>query len=299
MCCRAWYCLLLFFLLLALLSSTTPHTTDGPKTRACAHDVCNADTNYDRFCGSLCFTLRYEIDEAPLELLARENYGCPVMKCLNPTGIMEPRSTHQVQWACQPLEQKQYRVDTSLTYRPVGERVKLTKMVKMRIPISVNCEGLPPDQEVLAAAAAELEPAPRQAVLAPGQVMVFSHDRVDFGEVPLDTKAARVVVLRNMSGTITSPFSGLSSSAAAAKDDPEDASPTDNPTTCYFVWDQSHYAIQEGLIKVHPASGKVCVCVCVCVARRAGGGAASWTKHGYHVFLRAACLVNVCVVCLC
>jgi len=97
-------------------------------------------------------SVEYEIDEAPLQELVRANYGCPVIRCLNPTGVIEPRSRHQVQWSCQPVEQKIYSVDTSLTYRPIGERVKLTKMVKMRVPLTIEVEGIPPDQDALAAA---------------------------------------------------------------------------------------------------------------------------------------------------
>ena len=241
-----------------LLTGTTLETTaalvavDEPVLRCkvpFGHPAPDVPVVYQELTNASDVSVEYEIDEAPVEALARDNYGCPVLRCLNPSGVIEPRSRHQLQWACQPLEQKIYRAETSLTYRPVGERVKLTKMVKMRIPLAVECEGLKPEQDVLAAAAASLRPAPQQAVLAPGQAIVFSHDRVNFGEVPVNTKATRVVVLRNISGRIAGPFSGLASDDGAAG--------TDIATACHFAWDLSHYALRDGLVKVHPASGKL------------------------------------------
>ncbi len=62
---------------------------------------------------------RYEVDTEPLAQLARDNYGCEVIKCLNPTGVVPPRATHQLRWACQPLEQRRYQVDTGLTCVPL------------------------------------------------------------------------------------------------------------------------------------------------------------------------------------
>jgi len=52
----------------------------------------------------------FDIDCMPLMALKRENFGHPVLDCLNPQGVIEPGKTHVIEWMFYPLEAKTYDV---------------------------------------------------------------------------------------------------------------------------------------------------------------------------------------------
>ena len=54
--------------------------------------------------------MSYEVMDESLAQLTHENYGCEIMKCLQPTGRVQPHSIAQIPFLFSPLEAKTYAV---------------------------------------------------------------------------------------------------------------------------------------------------------------------------------------------
>ena len=57
--------------------------------------------------------LRYRVDTEPLEQLTADNFGHPVLQCLNPQGEVTPGRTALLEWVLSPLEAKTYSVSSN------------------------------------------------------------------------------------------------------------------------------------------------------------------------------------------
>ena len=55
--------------------------------------------------------MSYEVMDESLGQLTEENYGCEIMKCLQPTGRVQPHSIAQIPFLFSPLEAKIYAVE--------------------------------------------------------------------------------------------------------------------------------------------------------------------------------------------
>lgn len=55
--------------------------------------------------------MSYEVITDSLFQLTRDNYGCDIMKCLQPTGRVQPHSIAQIPLLFSPLEAKTYAVE--------------------------------------------------------------------------------------------------------------------------------------------------------------------------------------------
>ncbi|XP_076858756.1 cilia- and flagella-associated protein 65 isoform X2 [Brachyhypopomus gauderio] len=135
--------------------------------------------------------LRYHVDTSPLEQLREENFGHPVLRCLNPDGEVQPGHTATLEWLFSPLEAKTYSVDipvyvhegdcTLVTFEGCGFDQRETVPFHLHNGhLSVPCT---------------------QKVPTPGQVVFLSEERVSFGDIPVCSRSTRVLFLTNVSHT--------------------------------------------------------------------------------------------------
>jgi len=177
-------------------------------------------------------SLAYELDMQPLAALKRDNYGCDVIKCENPKGVIESGQISSLKWTFRPLEAKTYAVDTTVSYFPPGRLTRPLQLSKMKVPLRIRCHGthhrdgnkkyrskirrpqysLPTSQEVL----------------VPGQTAKLSHDQINFGNIPQDAKTHRLVVLRSLGDTVTQ-----------------------------FQWDDEHPLLKAKTVKIYPMKGRL------------------------------------------
>lgn len=57
----------------------------------------------------------FHVDTAALDKVSVENFGFPVLQCVNPTGVLAPRSINQIGWYFRPLEAKEYQIDVPIS----------------------------------------------------------------------------------------------------------------------------------------------------------------------------------------
>ncbi|CAB1346896.1 unnamed protein product [Coregonus sp. 'balchen'] len=115
--------------------------------------------------------LRYRVDTEPLEQLTADNFGHPVLQCLNPQGEVKPGRTVLLEWVLSPLEAKTYSVDIPVHVLE-GDTMLMT------------FEGCGFDNRALG------ESAP---------VLFLSEERVSLGDIPVCTRSTRVLFLTNVS----------------------------------------------------------------------------------------------------
>ena len=58
----------------------------------------------------------YEVVVESLAQLTEENYGCEIMKCLQPIGRVQPHSISQIPFVFSPLEAKTYAVEVNIVF---------------------------------------------------------------------------------------------------------------------------------------------------------------------------------------
>ncbi|XP_066544141.1 cilia- and flagella-associated protein 65 isoform X2 [Amia ocellicauda] len=137
--------------------------------------------------------LSYHIDMEPLEDLKEENFGHPILQCLNPTGEVQPGRTAFVEWVFSPLEARTYSVDVPIHILEGDSAL-------------VSFEGAGYDARALGEAAPLSDGTPSslsstQKVPLPGQLVFLSEERISFGDIPVCSKNTRMVFLYNTSET--------------------------------------------------------------------------------------------------
>ncbi|KAM8934038.1 LOW QUALITY PROTEIN: cilia- and flagella-associated protein 65 [Pelodytes ibericus] len=139
----------------------------------------------------------YEIQLEPLRKIQEQNYQHPIFQCLNPRGEILPGATAFVEWIFFPLESKTYSV-----YVPVhilgGDSALIT------------FEGIGYDSSTLGDSAvfegfAQLPATPR--LIAAGQMVHLSKQRLSFGDIPVFCKSSRLLFLNNTSWNESAFFS--------------------------------------------------------------------------------------------
>ncbi|XP_063285360.1 cilia- and flagella-associated protein 65 [Pelobates fuscus] len=131
----------------------------------------------------------YEIELEPLREIKTQNYQHPVFQCLNPRGEILPGSTAFVEWVFSPLEAKTYFVNVPVHI--LGGDSTL-----------IMFEGIGFDSNILGDLAVfeELSPLPSiPRLVAPGQMVRLSQQRLVFGDVPVFCKSSRLIFLNNTS----------------------------------------------------------------------------------------------------
>ncbi|XP_055727921.1 cilia- and flagella-associated protein 65 isoform X2 [Salvelinus fontinalis] len=136
--------------------------------------------------------LRYRVDTEPLEQLTADNFGHPVLQCLNPQGEVKPGRTALLEWVLSPLEAKTYSVDISIHVLE-GDTMLLT------------FEGCGFDNSVLGQSApvqlhdAYMSVPSTQRMALPNQVLFLSEERLCVGDIPVCSRSTRVLFLTNVS----------------------------------------------------------------------------------------------------
>ncbi|KAJ8004474.1 hypothetical protein DPEC_G00136070 [Dallia pectoralis] len=136
--------------------------------------------------------LTYLVDTEPLEQLTEDNFGHPVLQCLNPQGEVQPGRTTLLEWNFYPLEAKTYSVDLPITVLE-GDTILMT------------FEGCGFEEEVLGGSApvqqmdAHMSIPSIQMLPLPNQVVYLSEDRVSFGDIPVHSRSTRILFLTNVS----------------------------------------------------------------------------------------------------
>ncbi|XP_029557900.1 cilia- and flagella-associated protein 65 isoform X2 [Salmo trutta] len=136
--------------------------------------------------------LRYRVDTEPLEQLTADNFGHPVLQCLNPQGEVKPGRTALLEWVLSPLEAKTYSVDISIHVLE-GDTMLLT------------FEGCGFDNSVLGESApvqlhdAYMSVPSTQRMALPNQVLFLSEERLSLGDIPVCCRSTRVLFLTNVS----------------------------------------------------------------------------------------------------
>ncbi|KAK6315486.1 hypothetical protein J4Q44_G00150150 [Coregonus suidteri] len=136
--------------------------------------------------------LRYRVDTEPLEQLTADNFGHPVLQCLNPQGEVKPGRTALLEWVISPLEAKTYSVDIPVHVLE-GDTMLMT------------FEGCGFDNRALGESApvqlrdAYMSVPSTQRMPLPNQVLFLSEERVSLGDIPVCTRSTRVLFLTNVS----------------------------------------------------------------------------------------------------
>lgn len=177
-------------------------------------------------------SLAYEVDMNALTNLKKDNYGCDVIKCENPKGVLESGQIAAINWKFKPLEAKTYNISSTVSYFPPGRLTRPRQLAKMKVPLQVTCHGTHHVKGTKKAKSKIKKPKTSlpttQKVMIPGQTAKLSHDHIDFGDIPQDAKTHRLVVLR-----------GLGASATR------------------YQWDDQHPLILSKRLKIYPMSGTV------------------------------------------
>ncbi len=112
----------------------------------------------------------YDIDMASLDHLNDDNFGQPILRCANQSGIIEPRSSVYIEWYFFPLEDKVYEIPITIIYDKVTDQAD--PMDTLAAPSLLGAESQlsgGSDQGSLAASLT-LPPPPRGSKPASGRV---------------------------------------------------------------------------------------------------------------------------------
>ncbi|KAL5256774.1 hypothetical protein ACHWQZ_G011893 [Mnemiopsis leidyi] len=130
--------------------------------------------------------MSYEVMDESLGQLTEENYGCEIMKCLQPTGRVQPHSIAQIPFLFSPLEAKIYAVEVPILIVG-GETYNIT----------IFGEGITPGQQSEVKKGSVIPD--KQAVLLDNQLAVLSNEAIDFGVVPTFSVSKKIVFISNTS----------------------------------------------------------------------------------------------------
>ncbi|XP_063674986.1 cilia- and flagella-associated protein 65-like isoform X4 [Bolinopsis microptera] len=128
----------------------------------------------------------YEVMDESLAQLTHENYGCEIMKCLQPTGRVQPHSIAQIPFLFSPLEAKTYAV-----------KVPIMIVGGDTYTITIFGEGITPGQHSTVQKGSVIPD--KQAVLLDNQLAVLSNEAIDFGVVPTFSVSKKIVFITNTS----------------------------------------------------------------------------------------------------
>uniref|UniRef100_A0A8C9R8F8 Si:ch1073-349o24.2 n=1 Tax=Scleropages formosus TaxID=113540 RepID=A0A8C9R8F8_SCLFO len=138
----------------------------------------------------------YRIDTALLDQLTADNFGHPILQCLNPTGEVQPGCMALIEWIFSPLEAKTYSVDVPIHVLE-GDSVLMT------------FEGCGFDSRALGESAPlhlhrdhPAIPSPQREAL-PGQLVTLSEEYISLGDIPVCSRTTRILFLTNISSTDT------------------------------------------------------------------------------------------------
>ncbi|XP_078326129.1 cilia- and flagella-associated protein 65-like isoform X1 [Crassostrea virginica] len=134
--------------------------------------------------------VKFNFDLAPLELLRQENFDQPIFECLTPVGEIPPGRSFSVEWRFSPIEAKTYMIDVPIHVHN-GDTAIVT-FTGVGFDRRVMGDTMPvTDQQDLTGVPGV------QSVSVPGQLMYLSQERLSFGNLPLFSRARRMVFVTN------------------------------------------------------------------------------------------------------
>ncbi|XP_076088229.1 cilia- and flagella-associated protein 65-like isoform X2 [Mytilus galloprovincialis] len=137
-------------------------------------------------------TVKFTFDLAPLELLQQENFDQPVFECLTPFGEIPPGRSLAVEWRFSPIEAKTYMVDVPVIVDK-GDTAIVT-FTGVGYDKRIMGETMPMTDQ------SDLTGVPGvQSAIVPGQLVYLSQERLSFGNLPLFSRARRMVFVSNRS----------------------------------------------------------------------------------------------------
>lgn len=134
----------------------------------------------------------YQVDLDALRRLADQNYGFPILQCVNPEGTLPPRSLTTVQWYFRPLEEKEYVMTVPISTGS-GESYTYTFMGRGYHPQKVSMEAR---RQFTEDAMLAIPHAPALKLL-PALPVSLSMEVMRFGPVPYFALYRRSCTLRN------------------------------------------------------------------------------------------------------
>lgn len=158
--------------------------------------------------------LCYSVDMSPVERLCDESSGFPVLRCLNPRGVVRAGGVTLLRWVFRPLEEREYAVEVDIAAWPavLAEETR-TQQAAHRVVLAGT--GLPPADPAALMPAASLEaPGAReergvstplvraplyQVAARPGQPAILTADAADFGLLACGEREHRTVWIRSLS----------------------------------------------------------------------------------------------------
>jgi cilia- and flagella-associated protein 65 len=78
----------------------------------------------------------YEINMRSIDAVSDQNFGQPILRVANPSGVVEPRSTVMIEWYFYPIEAKNYEIPIKILYE------KTISGVDMDMPETGELDGL-------------------------------------------------------------------------------------------------------------------------------------------------------------
>ena len=85
-------------------------------------DPCEAPLQRMQLINVSAFKVIYDISLISLDHLNESNFGQPILRCANPMGEIEPRSSVYIEWYFFPLQSKAYEIPIVIAYERVAER---------------------------------------------------------------------------------------------------------------------------------------------------------------------------------
>nr|XP_023695931.1 cilia- and flagella-associated protein 65 isoform X2 [Paramormyrops kingsleyae] len=138
----------------------------------------------------------YRVDITPLQQLTADNFGHPVLQCLNPSGEVQPGLVASLLWIFSPLEAKTYSVDVSIHILE-GDSTLVTLQ-----GCGFDARTLGDSPPLWLQGDQADVPRPQREPL-PGQLAVLSLKQLSLGDVPICSRTTRIFFLMNVSSTDT------------------------------------------------------------------------------------------------
>lgn len=136
----------------------------------------------------------YQVDTDALRSVAEDNFGFPILQCVNPTGVLAPHSIAQIAWYFRPLESKEYNIEVPITTGR-GEKYVLTFTGSGFHPRRVSTDV---QREQLEKAFLAIPNSP-QVSLAPLVTVALSVDVLQMGGLPYFSLHRRECTITNYS----------------------------------------------------------------------------------------------------
>ncbi|EPY19544.1 hypothetical protein STCU_09396 [Strigomonas culicis] len=147
-------------------------------------------------CNPTTRAVQYKVDDAALRRIADRHYGFPVLQCINPVGVLEPRASLQLGWYFRPLEARAHALDVPLYVRLEGEDEGEALLLSF-VGRGFHPRHVTADQERTMAAEAFLALPVTPSLRLPALPVALSMDVCRLGTVPFFSLHRRLCTVTN------------------------------------------------------------------------------------------------------